>query len=88
MMPVHAIGVVLVLKEGTAMTNNNTDNDLLDLAREIAETGRTTTDPETGRRLTELARRLLEAAGLPRDDGGGGLPSDQGSSPADWPAWA
>ena len=47
------------------------------LADEIAEIARTTNDRETGRRLLELVNKLLEAAGLPDNDegGGDGLPS-------------
>jgi hypothetical protein len=46
------------------------------LARELAEIARTTTDPETGRLLVELVGRLLTAAGYPSLDaqGGGDLP--------------
>jgi hypothetical protein len=58
------------------MTNNL---DLVDLAREIAEIARTTTDPETGRLLTELVTTLLEEAGLPPDDDKGG-----GEPPSHW----
>ena len=37
--------------------------DPVELARELGEIARTTTDPETGRRLAELVKRLLAAAG-------------------------
>lgn len=52
--------------------------ELTDLARELGEIASATTDPETGRQLTELIERMLEAAGLPPDDdaGGGELPGD------------
>ncbi len=53
--------------------------DPVDLARELAEIARTTTDPETGRRLAELVKRLLAAAGLPPDDEAGG-----GEVPTEW----
>jgi hypothetical protein len=39
--------------------------DLEDLARAIAEIASTTNDPDTARRLIELAERLLRDAGLP-----------------------
>jgi hypothetical protein len=39
--------------------------DVVQLACEIAEIASTTEDPETGRRLVNLADQLLTAAGLP-----------------------
>ncbi len=50
---------------------------ILPVADEIAEIARTTRDPETARLLMELVHRLLEEAGLPKDDepGGGELPN-------------
>jgi hypothetical protein len=56
-----------------------------ELAREIATIASATTDAETGRLLTELVGRLLEAAGLPPADeeGGGELPSHWNSAPVD-----
>ena len=53
--------------------------DPVELARELGEIARTTTDPETGRRLAELVKRLLAAAGLPPDDEPGG-----GETPTEW----
>ena len=46
------------------------------LALEITEIARTTTDPATGQRLMQLVHRLLTRAGLPDDDddAGGGEP--------------
>lgn len=43
----------------------NDKTDIVELARELAEIARTTTDQETGRRLVELVERLLGEAGLP-----------------------
>jgi hypothetical protein len=43
-----------------------------DLADSLAEIARTTTDSATGLRLMQLVVRLLEAAGLPPEDAGGG----------------
>jgi hypothetical protein len=43
--------------------------DAVELARELAEIARTTTDPRTGELLIELINRLLGGAGLPSDDG-------------------
>jgi hypothetical protein len=60
-------------------------NDIVELAREIADIARTTTDPETGRFLMELVERLLMEAGLPPDDAEGG-----GESSSPWvsePVW-
>ena len=49
--------------------------DRVELASEIADIARTTTDPETARRLLQLADRLLSEAGLPgAGHGGGDLP--------------
>jgi hypothetical protein len=57
---------------------------IVELAHELAAIASTTMDPETGRLLTELVERLLEAAGLPPDDEGGGeLPSEWYSAPVD-----
>jgi hypothetical protein len=53
-------------------------DDITDLVDELAEIARTTTDPETGKRLMELIERLLRDAGLPPENGGGGRP------PSDW----
>jgi hypothetical protein len=39
--------------------------DVIELARELAEIARTTTDAKTGERLIELINRLLREAGLP-----------------------
>ena len=41
--------------------------DIVELAHEIAEIARTTTDPETGRLLIELVKELLREAGMPPD---------------------
>lgn len=46
----------------------------LELADELAEIARTTRDPLTGQRLMSLVRRLMEQAGLPPDEAGGGEP--------------
>jgi hypothetical protein len=50
--------------------------DLVELADELVEIARKTSDPETGYLLLEVVHRLLTAAGLPRDDetGGGDSP--------------
>ena len=40
------------------------NSDLVDLASEIADIARSTTDPETGLRLMRLVHRLLTEAGL------------------------
>lgn len=45
--------------------------EVVELVGEMTEIARTTTDPETARRLLQLANRLLTEAGLP---GGGDLP--------------
>ncbi|MGC1409459.1 MAG: hypothetical protein WA864_11000 [Acetobacteraceae bacterium] len=61
--------------------------DLQQLAYEIAAIASATTDPETGRLLAELVKKLLEAAGLPRDDdeeGGGEPPTQWISAPMDF----
>jgi hypothetical protein len=42
----------------------NSNSDIVELASEIAEIARTTTDPEAGRRLMQLVHRLLTEAGL------------------------
>jgi hypothetical protein len=47
----------------------NDKNDVVELAREIAEIASLTTDPETGRLLMELVERLLRQAGLPPGTG-------------------
>jgi hypothetical protein len=64
--------------------------DIQDLVDEITEIARTTTDPETARKLMELAHRLLTAAGLPPEDeaGGGGEtpPTDRLMEPVFEPA--
>ena len=56
------------------------NNDLMDLARQIAEIAETTLDSATAVKLLELANRLLTTAGLPDDgtDSCGDLP------PSDW----
>jgi hypothetical protein len=41
--------------------------DIVELAHEVAEIARTTTDPKTGRLLIELVNKLLRGAGLPPD---------------------
>jgi len=48
--------------------------DPLELADELAEIARTTRDSITGERLMSLVRRLMEQAGLPPDEAGGGEP--------------
>ena len=49
--------------------------DLLELADELAEIARTTTDAATGERLMQVVERLLSDSGLPSDDSsGGGMP--------------
>ena len=40
------------------------NSDIVDLANEIADIARGTTDPETGLRLMRLVHRLLTQAGL------------------------
>ena len=40
------------------------NSDIVDLASEIADIARSTTDPETGMRLMRLVHRLLTEAGL------------------------
>jgi hypothetical protein len=57
------------------------DMDLLDLADELAEIARVTNDPATGRRLMQLVNRLLTAAGLPPEAGGGETPDHWLSEP-------
>jgi hypothetical protein len=42
----------------------NSNFDIVDLASEIAEIARTTTDPDTGHSLMRLVHRLLTEAGL------------------------
>jgi hypothetical protein len=46
--------------------------DLLELADELAEIARRTTDEITGERLMKVVERLLTENGLPSDDNGGG----------------
>jgi len=49
--------------------------DLLELAEELAEIARKTTDEIAGERLMKLVERLLTESGLPSDDNsGGGMP--------------
>jgi hypothetical protein len=61
--------------------------DLSDLADELAEIARTTTDAQTGVRLMEVVERLLAEAGLLRGgEGGGEPPSDWQSYPVCCPA--
>ncbi len=55
-------------------------DDIVNLAEELAEIASLTTDPEAARRLMQVVKRLLAAAGLPRDDDCGG----GGSVPRDW----
>jgi hypothetical protein len=81
-LPDRHIKVAWSSLEGPAM---NEQINIVELAHEIAAIAGTTTDPETGRLLTELVGRLLEAAGLPPEDGEGGgeLPSHWNSAPVD-----
>ena len=62
--------------EGTLATRRNLpeETDLVELADELAEIARTTRDPATGQRLMSVVKRLLELAGLPPEDEGGGEP--------------
>jgi hypothetical protein len=46
--------------------------DVWDLARQISDIARTTTDADTGVRLMNLVEQLLREAGLPEGGGGGG----------------
>jgi hypothetical protein len=55
--------------------------DYVELASEIAEIARTTTDPDTGGKLVKLAGRLLCEAGVPDHEHGGG-----GALPGGWPS--
>ena len=48
--------------------------DPLRLADELADIARTTRDPVTAQRLMSLVARLMEQAGLPPDEAGGGEP--------------
>ena len=60
-------------------------NEIVELACEITEIARTTTDPATGWLLMELVERLLMEAGLPPEDAEGG-----GESSSPWvsePVW-
>ncbi|HEY7581085.1 MAG TPA: hypothetical protein VH855_26115 [Acetobacteraceae bacterium] len=68
--------------------NDDSGFSITDLADEMAEIARATTDPETARRLMQLVVRLLEQAGLPPEDdeGGGESPSCWISDLADCPA--
>ena len=52
--------------------------DCAELAEELAEIARTTTDAQTGERLMKVVERLLAEAGLP---GGGDSPSRWLSEP-------
>lgn len=47
----------------------NSKTDIVELARELAEIARMTTDQETGQLLVGLVERLLREAGLPPDNG-------------------
>jgi hypothetical protein len=68
-----------------AVPRNNID--LSDLADELAEIARTTTDAQAGARLMEVVERLLVEAGLLRgDEGGGELPSNGQPAPEYSPA--
>ena len=50
----------------------NNGSDIVELASEIAEIARTTTDADAGRRLMRLVHRLLTEAGLdPASEQGG-----------------
>jgi hypothetical protein len=61
--------------------------DLSDLADELAEIARTTTDVQTGVRLMKVVERLLEEAGLLRgNEGGGPSPCGELSYPECCPA--
>jgi hypothetical protein len=66
--------------------------DLVDLASEVAEIARATTDAGTAVRLMELVNRLLTEAGLPEEDaeGGGDLPPTpwNNATPIDYPECA
>ena len=53
--------------------------DPVELAYTIAEIARTTSDPETGRRLMQLVETLLGVASLSSDDNVGG-----GEPPCQW----
>ena len=81
------MGRMEVVSGGVTM---NDTIDAVELAHELAEIARTTTDADTGRRLIEVVERLLVAAGLPLDDGEGGgeLPTDGVSHPANCPEYA
>jgi hypothetical protein len=46
--------------------------DIVELATELAGIASATSDPETARRLMVVVERLLAAAGLPREEEGGG----------------
>jgi hypothetical protein len=52
--------------------------DIVDLANEIADIARQTSDPDTGRLLMDLVHRLWTEAGLGSDEtsGGGDLPGE------------
>jgi hypothetical protein len=53
-------------------------NDILELADELAEIARTTSDAGTGMRLMKIVSRLFVEAGLPRpghEPGGGDPPT-------------
>jgi hypothetical protein len=74
----------MVVSGATAVPRNNID--LSDLADELAEIARTTTDAQAGARLMEVVERLLEEAGFRGGEGGGEPPSDWLSYPVCCPA--
>jgi hypothetical protein len=61
---------------------------IVELADELAEIARATTDAAAGARLMKVVDRLLAEAGLPPDDetGGGDLPTGRLSEPVCEPA--
>lgn len=61
---------------------------IIELADELAEIARATTDAAAGARLMKLVDRLLARAGLPPDDetGGGDMPTGWLSEPVCEPA--
>jgi hypothetical protein len=59
----------------------NGEIDLMELAGELAEIARKTSDPATGGQLIRVVNRLLTEAGLPPGVGGGGTPDRWLSEP-------